>query len=49
MYMREMLNHEGGNRTLQTFFQPPPLSSTGLGGFHFHDHSKDMEELPPVA
>jgi len=37
-----------GQPTLQLFLQPPPLSSVGLGGLHFHDHSKDTDGLPPV-
>ena len=36
-------------RTLHEFLQPPPLSSVFFGGFHFHDHSNETEELPPVV
>lgn len=33
----KLLSRLGKERTLQTFLQPPPLSSAGLGGFHFQD------------
>lgn len=44
--------HSSSNRkedsTLHEFLHPPPLSSVGFGGFHFHVHSNVTDGLPPV-
>jgi hypothetical protein len=34
---------------LQQFFQPPPRSSAGRGGFHFHAQLNCTDGLPPVV